>query len=123
MLCMIAIFLGGFMKLLKKIISYFCVILIITLLFNGISFKSYATVPSSQIVTGHSGSWGSYDFYYSFHYHYYKIEDATGIPSSTLLNAQYFYTKDGVTFGALSSADLFMLVLNRGIGPIACKNA
>ena len=102
----------------KKILSIILVTCLIISMLPIFSIKSQADVPSTQKVTAHSDSWGNYDFTYSMHSKYYKIQDATGIPQSTLLNPQYFYTNDNVTFNSVSGTDLFMLILNRGIGLI-----
>lgn len=104
------------MKKVKIITSYFCVITLITLLFYGMSFNSFATVPSSQIVTKHQGSWGSYQYDYIFHQHYFEVNDPTGIPSSTVTDPNFFYTNDHVTFGYVNGKQLLTLMLNQRNG-------
>lgn len=110
---------GGTMKEnIKKIIAFIIatIILFVTMYSYGKVVK--AEVPASQKVTSHSDSWGSYDFTYVFHSQYFKIQDATGIPGSTLLNPQYFYTDNNTSFKAISGGDLIMGILNGGIGVI-----
>lgn len=107
------------MKKLYKITSYFCVIVLITFLFGSLfTIKSFAAVSDSQKAYGHQGSWGSYPYNYSLHYKYWIIQDAIGVPTATVLNPQYFYTYDNITFCAYDGADVFTLILNRGLGII-----
>ena len=108
------------MKFFKNIVICLSVISLITIYLVSFPVKVYAEVPSNQIVQKHDGAWGSYAFDYSLQGKYFTIQDSTGIPTSTYLNAQYFYTDDNITFYALEGKDLYTAILNRGIG-IAVK--
>ena len=101
-----------------KIISIVVSIMIVFTFLYSCGKVVNAAVPQNQIVTSHNGSWGSYDFTYVFHNKYYKLQDATGVPNSTLLNPKYFYTDDNITFKAISGTDLIANILNQGIGLI-----
>ena len=87
-------------------------------MFSRQPLKVYAEIPSTQKAVAHTGTWGGYAFDYSLLGKYFTIEDATGIPTSTVLNAQYFYTDDNETFYALKGKELYTAILNRGIGMV-----
>ena len=107
------------MKNLKKITSYFCVIALLTIILGNVfSFSSYAAVSENQKAVEHSSSWGSYVFDYRFHEKYWTINDATGVPRSTVTDPKYFYSYDNQTFSDLNGKEFITLILNRGLGVI-----
>lgn len=110
------------MKFFKNIVICLSIISVLTIFLVSHPVKVYATVPSSQLVNKNDGAWGGYAFDYSLQGKYFTIQDATGIPTSTYLNAQYFYTSDNITFYALSGKDLYTAILNRGIGLIVSSS-
>ena len=105
------------MKFINKIIIYISVVTIVTIyLFSGTQKKVYAEVPSTQKAEFHNGTWSPLNWTYIFHQKYWTIQDATGIPTSTLTNPNYFYTDDNETFFEVSGTELIQIILNRGIG-------
>lgn len=107
---------------LKILISYILLTsMSIVLLFNQFPLISHAEVPQSQKVVGHSTTFGSLDWDYTFHNKYFTIQDSTGIPTDPLLKPYYFYTKDNVTFWAINGKDLISAVLTAGIGIITSE--
>ena len=50
------------------------------------------------------------------HQKYFTVQDATGIPRSSVGGPVYYYTVDNTTFQSVNGGDLLMLILNRGVG-------
>lgn len=102
-----------------KILYFFCVsVFIFVSVFNVSSIVSGATIPSTQIVVAHQGTWSNYVFDYSATGNYYTIQDSTGISNSTYLAPTYFVTYDHVTFHAISGIDAFTTILNYVVGVV-----
>lgn len=106
----------------NKLISFFFRVMLslCILLYSIFSFSSVsrADVPSSQIVEGHTSTWAGLPFVYTTNGKYYTVEDPTGIPSSTLLAPNYFYTVDNVKFFQVNGLKLFTGILNKLVGVI-----
>ena len=81
----------------KKILTVFLSFLLFVNVFSVVTF---ADVPSTQKAVAHQGGWGNYDFDYLFHGKYWTIDNATGIPTGSLLSPKYFYTDDNERFFA-----------------------
>lgn len=97
---------------------YFSLLLVMCLITNLFVFRLqvFAEVSQDRIVVGHGGSFGVIGFNYSMHQKYFTIQDATGIPVSSVTGPVYYYTVDNTTFQSVNGGDLLMLILNRGVG-------
>lgn len=110
---------GGTMKEnIKKIIVFIIATIVLFVTMYSCGEVVNAAVPSTQIVTSHDGSWNTYGFQYNMRNKYYIVQDATGIPTSTLISPNYFFTKDNVTFFKLEGNKLITEILNYGVGAI-----
>lgn len=108
------------MKHFKHLIVYVSILSILCVaLFATNPLKVYADVQATQKAVSHNGAWSGYAFDFRLLGKYFTIEDSTGIPTSTTLLPQYFYTDDQVTFYALDGKKLYTAILNRAVGIVA----
>ena len=114
---------GGNMKEnIKKIIAFLVATIILFVAMYSCGKVVNAEIPATQIVNSFNGTWSTYGFQYNMRNKYYIVQDATGIPTSTLADPNYFYTDDNVTFYKLTGTKLITEILNYGVGVIVDIN-
>ena len=102
------------MKFIKNILIYLS-ILSILVTFVTYTPKVYAEVPETQKAQPHS-IFNSFGWQYGLFNKAWTIADPTGIPETSKLTPQYFYTSDNVTFFAVDGYKVLSLITTGGLG-------